>query len=136
MSALEHTASGGVPFNGRPGTITVVDATDTIAALDLDGEFDTTQAPEMVELAERLLGERKHLIVNLTPATFIDSAVVHALFRADAAAKQHGRAFVVQLGTAHGVERVLEITGAAKNLATAPDRDEAIRLIEQDVSNG
>jgi anti-sigma B factor antagonist len=136
MTASEHTAPGGVPFDGQPGTITIVHPTDTIVALEVEGEFDTAQAPEIVDRAERLLGENKHLIINLSGATFIDSAVVHALFRTDAAARAQGRSFVLQLGTASNVERVIAITGADKHLTTAPDREEAIRLIEQDGSDG
>jgi anti-anti-sigma factor len=110
--------------------ITVTDATDGIVAVDLAGEFDISTAPELAEQADRALAAGKHLIVNLSDATFIDSSIVHELFAADAAATKIGRTFVLQFGTHAAVERVLEITGTDKALRTAPDRPAAIKLIE------
>lgn len=110
--------------------IQVVDATDEIVALDLEGEFDISAAPEVTEHAQRALGAGKHLIVNISDVTFIDSSMLHVLFAAEAAAQKAGRAFVLQFGTHAAVERVLEVTGADKALPTAPTRSAAIELVE------
>ena len=119
--------------SSEPGVslIHVVDVTDTITALDLEGEFDLNAAPSLVEHAQRVLDSGKNLILNLSDATFIDSSIVHALFRVDAAARADGREFVLQFGTHPGVERVLSLTGAAANLVTATTRSEAIELVEK-----
>lgn len=111
--------------------IHVVDATDAITALDLEGEFDVVTAPTLIEHAERVLADGKDLIINLSDATFIDSSIIHALFKADEAAKGAGKAFVLQFGTHAAVERVLSITGTERSLPTAPTRARAIELIEQ-----
>lgn len=111
--------------------IHLVDATQTIVALDLEGEFDIVTAPDLIDHAERALAAGKDLIINLTDATFIDSSILHALFDADTAAKAAGRGFVLQFGTHAAVERVLSVTGTDKKLATAPTRAQAIALIEQ-----
>src|SRR5436309_11356192 len=103
----------------------VVEATDGIVALDLEGEFDIDSAPTILEHAKDVLAAGKNLIVNLSGATFIDSSVVHALFKADEGAKSAGRVFVLQFGTHAAVERVLSITGADRHLATAPTRAKA-----------
>jgi anti-anti-sigma factor len=119
-----------------PPVIQVVDATDEIVALDLEGEFDISATPEVTEHASRALDAGKHLIVNLSDVTFIDSSMIHALFSADAAAQKVHRTFVLQFGTHASVERVLEITGTDKALRTAPTRDAAIDLIEKVSLNG
>jgi anti-sigma B factor antagonist len=125
------TSPVGAAAEGAAGNIRVVRATDTITALDLDGEFDISTAPELVERVRSVLDQGKHLIINLSDASFIDSSIVHALFTADTEARQHGRVFVLQFGTAARVERVLTISGADKKLLTAPTRADAIDLIHQ-----
>jgi len=113
--------------------VRMVDATDGIVALDLEGEFDIDSAPTILEHANEVLAAGKNLIVNLSGATFIDSSVVHALFKADEGAKGAGRVFVLQFGTHAAVERVLSITGADRTLRTAKTRNAAIELIRQRV---
>ena len=121
--------------NEAPGSIHVALAADTVAALELEGEFDVTSAAELTEHADRVLAQGKHLIVDFTDTTFIDSSIVHALFRVDRAAKHHGLGYVVQLATASNIERVLEITGATKQLVIARTRPEAIDLIYPPLSH-
>jgi len=117
------------PEIGAP-VIHVTEPTDSVTALDLEGEFDVDAAPGIVEHTGRVLREGRHLIVNLSGATFIDSSIVHALFKADEAAKSADRMFVLQFGTHAAVEKVLSITGADEHLETAPTRERAIELIE------
>jgi anti-anti-sigma factor len=89
--------------------------------------------PEILERAERAIEAGKHLIVNLSGATFIDSSTIHALFTANEAAKDAGRAFVLQFGTHASVKRVLAITGADRTLPTARTRKDAVELIRSRV---
>ena len=114
-----------------PSVIRVAEATENITALDLEGEFDLTTSPAIVEHAVRAVEAGKHLIFNLSGATFIDSSTVHALFAADAAARQAGLAFVLQFGSRASVGRVLSVTGTDRALAIARTRAEAIELIEE-----
>lgn len=114
--------------------IQVVDAGEDIMALDLEGEFDIALAPAILEEAGRAIDAGRHLIVNLSDATFIDSSIVHGLFKADAAARKAGLDFVLQFGTHSAVERVLTITGAEKILQAAPTREAAVELIR--LNNG
>jgi anti-anti-sigma factor len=116
--------------------ITVVDVTDSITSLDLEGEFDYGNATEIAELAERVLADGQDIIINLSDTTFIDSAIIHALFEAEAAARSAGRRLVIQFGNHATVERVLSITKADKKLVTAPTRRDAIDLIESDPPRG
>ena len=109
--------------------IHVVDVAPDIVALDLEGELDMAVAPAIFEKAEEAIDAGKHLIVNLSDATFIDSSTVHTLFMAQAAATNAGRSLVLQFGTQAGVERVLEITGAEEHVPTAGTREAAVELV-------
>ena len=111
--------------------IHVVDAARDITALDFEGEFDIAAVPDIRDAVKRALDAGKHLIVNLSDATFIDSSTVHALFTADATARKAGRRFVLQFGTHAAVERVLAITGAERILQTAPTREAAVELVRR-----
>lgn len=115
--------------------VDVVKVTDEITAIDLEGELDIANAPEVIRQAQRLLGDGRHLIINLSDATFIDSSIVNALFTVNAAAAGQDRRCVLQFGTHPGVERVLSITGADRKLACAPSRQKAIDLINSYISD-
>jgi anti-sigma B factor antagonist len=113
--------------------IDVVQATGTITAIDLKGEFDFANASELLEHVRRALDSGQHVIVNLSDATFIDSAIVHALFTAGELASAGNRQCVLQVGTHPGVERVLSLTGTDKALTRASGRREAVDRIDQAV---
>lgn len=113
------------------GVVHRVDVTETTSALDLEGEFDLVEAPALFEYAQRLFEHGRNVIVNLSEATFIDSSVIHALFKADAAARASGRVMVLQCNTHAGVERVLSITKTDEKFPTANTRAEAIHIVQQ-----
>lgn len=114
-----------------PGTLHVVPETDEIVALCVEGEFDMANAPRIVEESERVLTNDKHLILDLSQATFIDSSVINALFVARKQANARGRLAVLQLGTAAIVELVLKISGIEHVLPRVHTRAEAIATIHQ-----
>jgi anti-anti-sigma factor len=112
-----------------PGTLHLVPETDEIVALSLVGEFDLANAPRIVEESERVLADEKHLILDLSRATFIDSSVINALFGAHKRAKERGRLAVLQLGTAAIVELVLKVSEIERVLPRVHTRAEAIGTI-------
>lgn len=114
------------------GLIRVVPETDEIVAICLEGEFDLANAPALGDEIERALESRNHLIFDLSKATFIDSSVIRALMRAVKAVSGREQALVLQLGTAAIVERLLEIVKIEQVLPRARDRQEAVRLIQND----
>ena len=71
----------------------------------------------------------KHLILDLSQATFIDSSVINALFDAHRQAKERGRLAVLQLGTAAIVELVLKLSEIERVLPRVHTRAEAIDTI-------
>jgi anti-anti-sigma factor len=109
--------------------VRVVDETDTTTAVVVDGECDLTAAPELTEIARRVIGEGRNLIIDLTDASFIDAATVRTLLTTHAAARERGCDLVVQLGENTFAGRVLSITGADKRLATAVTRRGALQLV-------
>ena len=115
----------------RRGVIRIARETDDIVAVRLEGEFDLSNAPTLGEEFDRALSRENDLILDLSDATFIDSNVVNALFRASKAVEGRGRTIVLQLGTEAIVERVLEIAGIESILRRARSRAEAIEMIRR-----
>ena len=111
------------------GVVHVQPETDEIVALSLEGEFDMANVDVLVEGIDQTLLRGKHLILDLSQATFIDSCVIHALVRASKAAHVQERTVVLQLGTAETVERLLEITDIESVLPRAHTRSDAIRIV-------
>lgn len=114
------------------GVIRVVPETDEIVAICLEGEFDLANAPALGDEIDRALESGNHLIFDLSKATFIDSSVIRALMRAVKAVSGREQALVLQLGTAAIVERLLEIVKIEQVLPRAHDRQEAVRLIQNE----
>ena len=53
------TRPGDAGFEDLTGIIRVVEETDTITTLDLEGEFDTSLSPEISEHAHHILSDGK-----------------------------------------------------------------------------
>ena len=115
----------------REGVIRVVPETDEIVAVCVEGDFDLANAPALGDDIDRALDSGNDLIVDLSEATFIDSSVINVLVRASKAAGAREQTMVLQLGTAVIVERVLEIARIERVLPRAHDRQEAVRIIQQ-----
>ena len=118
-----------------PGTVNVAPETDNIIALSLVGEFDMANSPRLNEEIDRALTDGKDLILDLSQATFIDSSVINALFRAGKNAAARRRIAVLQLGTAAIVERALELSNIERALPRTHTRTEALEAIRQYVAN-
>jgi anti-anti-sigma factor len=117
----------------RDGVIRVIPETGDIVAVCLEGDFDLANAPALGDQIDRALEGGHNLICDLSEATFIDCSVINVLVRASKAAREREQAMVVQLGTAAIVERVIELAGIEQVLPRVPDRQEAVRIIQQQV---
>ena len=115
----------------QPGELQVLDETDEIAAVRLEGEFDMANAPQIIDASERLLADNKQVILDLSAATFIDCSVVHALSHVQTEATKRGCIVVMQLGTAAIVERVIEISKIDRLLPRVSTRAAAIDTIHK-----
>jgi anti-anti-sigma factor len=85
--------------------------------LVVEGELDLAGAPKVEEWGTRVLDAgAKHLTLDLTQCTFIDSTAVRAILRVNELAHGAGHSFVVAAEN-KSVLRVFEITGLERVVA-------------------
>lgn len=109
---------------------------DRIVAICMEGEIDRINAPELLEHAARAIELRRHLVIDLSDATFVDSSAIHALVKVRTNAEKAGCVAVLQMGTAATVERAIEITGLEQVMPRVESRVEAIETINQLAGDG
>ena len=99
-----------------------------VAVLSVQGEHDVYTAPSLTEQVEGLIDERVPFVIDLTPATFVDSSVLRVLLEARRRAEEEGVGFAVALDQddSGAVRRVLEVTGLIPVLPVHPARDAAM----------
>ena len=93
------------------------------------GEHDLATAGDLRERIETAVSRARGVVIDLTQATFIDSAVLQALLSGRDQAHTAGIAYVIALddGTGHAVTRLLELTGLDRRLELEKSRDAAVR---------
>jgi anti-sigma B factor antagonist len=98
--------------DGAPGVVTVEPFDEHGAVVVVEGDLDVAVAPQFREAVGHAIDTgHHHLVIDLTGATFIDSAALGTLLRAIAPLRTNPAAAVVLAG-AHGVvERSLEVSG-------------------------
>ena len=99
-----------------------------VAVLSVQGEHDVYTAPSLTEQVEGLIDERVPFVIDLTPATFVDSSVLRVLLEARRVAEEKRLGFAVALGDgeAPGVRRILEVTGLISVFPVLPAREAAL----------
>jgi anti-sigma B factor antagonist len=55
---------------------------DGMPVLDVEGDVDTQTAPDLERSIERVSGRASRIVIDLCDCAFIDSSVLHVLFRA------------------------------------------------------
>ncbi len=101
-----------------------------LAVLTISGEHDLSTAPNLRRRLDGLLDEGTATVVDLSPATFIDSSILGVILdgRRRAAEAEIGFAVVHKNG-GDAVDRVLEVTGLRAELPVHSRREEAIKQI-------
>jgi anti-sigma B factor antagonist len=97
------------------GSITVEHAAGSVTVVEVAGEQDIHSAPSLREtLAVALDGGP--VIVDMTPAAFVDSSILGVVLGAFRRARDDGRQFAVVIGDqAHlAVRRVFDVTGLVR----------------------
>ena len=109
-----------------------------VAVLSVQGEHDVYTAPSLTEQVEGLIDERVPFVIDLTPATFVDSSVLRVLLEARRRAEEEGVGFAVALDQddSGAVRRVLEVTGLIPVLPVHPARDAAMEAASTGHSAG
>jgi anti-sigma B factor antagonist len=99
-----------------------------VAVVTLHGEHETYGAVAIERRLAGLAQRGRALVVDLTRATFLDSAVLGALLRARTRAEREGTQLVLVVADARepAIPRIFEITGLLRAFDTAPSRAEAI----------
>jgi anti-sigma B factor antagonist len=97
-----------------------------LAVLAISGEHDLSTAPNLRRRIDNLLDEGTATVIDLSPATFIDSSILGVILdgRRRATAADIGYA-VVHANGADAVDRVLEVTGLRAELPVHARREEA-----------
>jgi len=92
------------------------------------GEHDLASAGDLRGSIEAAAARATGVVVDLTYATFIDSAVLQVLLTGRDRADEAGIGYVIAVGdgTGHAVRRLLELTGLDRRLPLADGREAAV----------
>jgi len=112
------------------GEVTRESGENDIEIVALVGEHDLGSLPLVRDAFEAAAGEEKALMIDLSPATFVDSSILGAVLDARRLAGEAERGFAVACGgAAEPVRRVLEVTGLAEELPVYPTREAALEAL-------
>jgi len=111
----------------RSGELALDQTQTGVAVLTIRGEHDLSTAAELRSQLDGLIDSGEPILVDLSPATFIDSSTLGTILESRRRANEAGTGFEVlhEQGTP-GVSRVLEITGIRRELPVHASRDEAM----------
>lgn len=110
----------------RTGELALERNDSGLAVLTITGEHDLSTAPSLRRRIDNLLDEGSATVVDLSPATFIDSSILGVILDGRRRAEGAGIGFaVVHASGADAVDRVLEVTGLRAELPVYARREEA-----------
>jgi anti-sigma B factor antagonist len=110
----------------RTGELALERNDSGLAVLTISGEHDLSTAPTVRRRINNLLDEGAITVVDLSPATFIDSSILGVILDGRRRAEAAGIGFaVVHANGADAVDRVLEVTGLRAELPVHARREEA-----------
>jgi anti-sigma B factor antagonist len=111
----------------RIGEIALERTEAGIAVLTISGEHDLNTAPDLRRRLGELTDAGEPVVIDLSPATFVDSTILGVILDGRRRAIEGGRGFAV--AHADGIEavtRVLEITGLREELPVHESRQGAL----------
>ena len=104
-----------------PGTAVVV----------FSGEHDMATKDEVRDLLNSLVRWEKLIVADFSSASFVDSSMLGVLLATDEQARELGKTFRLQLGTADIVRRAFEICGVFDTVQHVATREEALARDER-----
>ena len=110
-----------------PYSIDEGDSTDRVRVLVLSGELDLAAAPRLRARVDETAPGRA-LVLDLSDATFIDSAVLKELLRARAELADR-EVRLVLAGVSAPVRRLLDLTRTSELFDDAPDVATAVKQL-------
>jgi anti-sigma B factor antagonist len=116
----------GISADVRTGEL-ALERKDDLAVLTISGEHDLSTAPNLRRRLNALLDEGTATVVDLSPATFIDSSILGVILDGRRRADEAEIGFaVVRSNGSDAVDRVLEVTGLRAELPVHARREEAV----------
>ena len=101
--------------------------------LTISGEHDLSTAPLLRRRLDGLLDQGTPTVVDLSPATFVDSSILGVILDGRRRAATAGIGFaIVHANGADAVDRVLEVTGLRAELPVHANREEAFSEVSSD----
>ena len=97
------------------------------AVVELKGEHDLATRRELLALLHGLVLTNDLVVVDLSPAQFVDSTVLATLLQVTALAGREETTFRLQVGTTAIVRRALEVSRILASVEHASSREEALR---------
>jgi anti-anti-sigma factor len=91
-----------------------------VAVVELAGELDLTNAPDLERRLERLAADARGLVIDLNRVGFLDSAALHVLFRIGGSMDDQGRAFGIVLAPSAPVAKAVELVQLSEAAHVGP----------------
>ena len=121
------TSDRGISAGVRTGELALERKDSGLAVLTISGEHDLSTAPNLRRRLEGLLDEGTPTVVDLSPATFIDSSILGVILDGRRRASEAKVGFAVARSNgSDAVDRVLEVTGLRTELPVHPRREQAV----------
>ena len=128
-------SEGGNYADVRIGEIALERTDAGISVLTISGEHDLNTAPDLRRRLGELMDGGESVVVDLSPASFVDSTILGVILEGRRAAIEAGRGFAVAQGNGtEAVARVLEITGLRDELPVHGTMDSALEDASTPVS--
>jgi anti-sigma B factor antagonist len=110
----------------RTGEIALERTDAGLSVLSITGEHDLSTAPVLRQRLGGLIEEGVPIVVDLSPASFVDSSILGAILEGRRRAESEGRGFAVcHANGADSVGRVLDVTGLRSELPVHASREQA-----------
>jgi anti-sigma B factor antagonist len=121
------TSNQGISARVRTGELALERKDHGLAVLTISGEHDLSTAPNLRRRIDGLLDEGVATVVDLSPATFIDSSILGVILDGRRRAAETNIGFAVARSNgSDAVDRVLEVTGLRAELPVHARREEAV----------
>lgn len=113
-----------------PPVVSSEELSDHGAIVLVDGDLDMETAPQLERhLADHIADGHRHLVLDLTQATFLDSTALRVLITTITPLQEDADAVVVLAGTHGIVERALATSGIGQMFTSFPTRREAVAAL-------
>jgi anti-sigma B factor antagonist len=116
----------GIPAGVRTGEIALERTDAGLTLLTISGEHDLSTAPDLRRQLDALIAEGSPVVIDLSPASFVDSSILGVILDGKRRAAGTGIGFaVLHANGTSSVGRVLEVTGLRSELPVHRQREQA-----------